>query len=146
MSKAQTDIRTTSYDEVAARPFGYQGTIDDVLAQIRAEDDAQSQQPTARAELIRFLNVGGPSVGGPSVEMDESPRYGLDEPADEPGFYTLAYALKHFPHSFQPPSLTERLGSLTKSQQAVYIVARASFGVEESLAKAEAYPYPAVRS
>ena len=38
MSKAQTDIRSTSYDALSARPFGYQGTIDEVIAQIRAED------------------------------------------------------------------------------------------------------------
>ena len=60
MSKAQTDIRTTSYDVKAARPFGYQGTVQEVLAQMRAEDDGiegQAQHVSARVELLKFLGV-----------------------------------------------------------------------------------------
>jgi hypothetical protein len=56
MSKAQTDIRTTSYDAATANAFGYQGTIEDVLAQVRAEVDVK---PTinGRQELLGYLGV-----------------------------------------------------------------------------------------
>lgn len=98
MAKAQTDIRTTSYDTLAARPFGYQGTINDVLEQIRAESAQQSQMPTSRVELLNYLGVSRLNPRGPSVEMDQDVRYG----EEEPGFYTLAYAQKHFPQCFKP--------------------------------------------
>lgn len=149
MSKAQTDIRTTSYDAATANAFGYQGTIDEVLAQIRMELDVK---PTikARAELLHYLGVDRIPSAGPNVELDESPRYG-DEPSDEPGRYTLAYAQKHFPESFYraPDAVQEiadRLANLTESQLHVYRAARVYNGVRLSLAIAERYPYPAVRS
>jgi hypothetical protein len=81
MSKAQTDIRTTSYDVWAARPHGYQGDLDSVLAQVRSEPDTQHQDPRGRTELRMFLGVAAKheSVSnGPSVEMDASPRYGFE--------------------------------------------------------------------
>src|SRR5271166_1357205 len=149
MSKAQTDIRTTSYDAKTANAFGYQGTIEDALAQIRSEPDVEPTT-SARAELLMFLGVDKVPSAGPSVEMDESPRYGL-EPSTEPGFYTLAYAQKHFPESFyrSPNSnqdIADRFANLSDSQLLVYRLRRLNFGVRDSLAAAEAFPYPAVRS
>ena len=144
MSKAQTDIRTTSYDAKTANAFGYQGTIEDALEQIRSEPDIQ---PTisARAELLMFLGVNRIPSAGPSVEMDESPRYG-DEPSTDPGFYTLAYAQKHFPDSFIVHDLGPRLLALSDAQLRLYRTLREHNSVRDSLAKAEAFPYPAVRS
>ena len=78
MSKAQTDIRTTSYDAWAARPEGYQGEINDVIAQIRAEDDdlGNLYWPSERRELEFFLGVDKLQSRSPSVEMDQDVRYG----------------------------------------------------------------------
>jgi hypothetical protein len=112
MSKAQTDIRTTSYDAAHARPFGYQGTIDDVIAQIRAEpEEVRAYWPLnisrERFELLDFLNVHKVSWHfGPwrrqfmaKVE-DDSVEYGAPEQPQEPSFYTLDYARKAWPHNF----------------------------------------------
>lgn len=147
MSKAQTDIRSTSYDALAARPFGYTGTIDEVIAQIRSEPDtAPKPFGTERAELLMFLGVNKVTNTGPSVELDENPRYGVPE-NNEPGFYTLAYAQKHFPDSFRYiPSLGERLLALDAAQLRLYQNLREKMGVREALARAEAYPYPAPQS
>jgi len=149
MSKAQTDIRTTSYDEVAARPFGYEGTIDEALAQIQAEDDdyMDVRGAAARDELLVFLGVNKIPAAGPSVELDESPRYGLDEDTG-PSKYSLEYAMKNFPGCFPVPGSFEvasRFANLSQSQFQVYARARLAYGVLESLGIAEAYPYPVVR-
>jgi len=147
MSKAQTDIRTTSYDELAARPFGYQGTIEDVLAQIRAEPNVPRNRLNGRAELLMFLGADRVPSAGPSVELDESPRYGLDEDTG-PSKYSLEYAMKNFPGCFPVPGSFEvasRFAKLSQSQFQVYARARLAYGVLESLGIAEAYPYPAVR-
>ena len=145
MSKAQTDIRTTSYDELAARPFGYQGTIEDVLAQIRAEPNVPRNRLNGRAELLMFLGADRVPSAGPSVELDESPRYGF-EPSTEPGFYTLAYAQKHFPESFIVHDLGPRLIALNDAQLRLYRALREHNSVRDSLARAEAYPYPVPQS
>lgn len=86
MSKAQTDIRSTSYDAATANPYGYQGTIAEALAQIRAERgpvrlySADVVRRGVRAELLRYLGVELRLIeSGPSVEMDENPRYGEPE-------------------------------------------------------------------
>jgi hypothetical protein len=120
MSKAQTDIRTTSYDALSARPFGYQGTIDEVIAQIRDEDDLYSSyfsdRPTGRSELLHFLGadksvtelsgfqlkqIHMPAVYVFPMNEDEdwSVHYGepdSDSPKKlgvyDPGFYSLAHA------------------------------------------------------
>jgi len=96
MAKAQTDIRTTSYDTLAARPFGYQGAIDDVIAQIRAESAQQSQMPTSRVELLNYLGVSRLNPRGPSVELDTDVRYGADPKQQldvlDPGFFSVAHA------------------------------------------------------
>jgi hypothetical protein len=100
MSKAQTDIRSTSYDALSARPFGYEGTIDEVIAQIRAEDDLYSSyfsdRPTGRTELRVFLGVPPKHLSvstGPSVELDQDVRYGAPELGiNDPGFYGLENA------------------------------------------------------
>jgi hypothetical protein len=130
MSKAQTDIRTTSYDANQANAVGYQGTLDDALAQVRAERDFPVTN-RARAELLHYLGVDRPIEqmsgiqlhGNPfardgyfedyygylSVE-DDSVQYGkpdaddalLVELFDQPEHsrFSLEYALKAFPGSF----------------------------------------------
>ena len=100
MSKAQTDIRTTSYDALTANPDGYQGTIDEVITQIRSNPYTTYTGPSARSDLLHYLGVDRGPSNGPSVEMDEDARYGF-EPSTEPSFYSLAYALKHFPGNFR---------------------------------------------
>lgn len=96
MAKAQTDIRTTSYDIWNACPNGYQGTIDDVLAQLRNEPDHGRDPTYTRYELQAFLRVNKIPSAGPSVELDQDVRYGADEPETldvfDPGFYRLAHA------------------------------------------------------
>jgi hypothetical protein len=62
MSKAQTDIRTTSYNAATANPHGYVGTLDDALAQVRAEpDEVRAYWPLnisrERYELLNFLGL-----------------------------------------------------------------------------------------
>jgi hypothetical protein len=146
MSKAQTDIRSTSYDAASANPFGYQGTIDDALAQIRAEPLNHYTGPSVRSLLLQYLGVDYMGwMDGPSVDMDENPRYGF-EPSEEPSKYSLAYALAHFPGSFLHQSIVDRIRNLTDSQLLIFRAARESlFSVEESLARAEAYPFPVPR-
>jgi hypothetical protein len=74
--KAQTDIRTTSYDEVYARPYGYQGTIDDVIHQMQGEHSLGQPELHGRAELLHFLGVDKIASNGPSVELDQGVWYG----------------------------------------------------------------------
>jgi hypothetical protein len=127
MSKAQTDIRTTSYDALTANPVGYQGTLDDVLAQVRAEKNIPAKAITARQELYRFLGItkakselSGTQAPGPHMpgvyifpmneDEDDSVQYGkpdaddalLVELFDQPKHsrFSLEYALKAFPGSF----------------------------------------------
>jgi hypothetical protein len=120
MSKAQTDIRATSYNAATANPNGYVGTIDDVIAQIRAEpNEVRVYWPLnmsrERHELLGFLGVIRRSRPMSGVEMevyseddfdheayteDDSVEYGAPEAPVEPGFYTLAYARKAWPHNF----------------------------------------------
>jgi hypothetical protein len=105
------DVRSTSHDAASANVHGYVGTIEDSLAQIRAEADvARPYWPLnmsrERYELLGFLNQRSKHVTarrGPSVEMDEvnESSYGVPEAPVEPGFYTLAYAQKHFPQNFK---------------------------------------------
>lgn len=144
MSKAQTDIRTTSYDALTANPNGYVGTIDDALTQIREEmKNADYYGRAARPELLQYLGVANTPSAGPSVEMDENPRYGFEPKVEEPSFYSLAYALKHFPGSFLHRSTVDRFKALSDSQLQLFRAYRASaLSVEESLARVEAYPYP----
>jgi hypothetical protein len=96
MSKAQTDIRATSYDELAARPDGYQGSIDSVIAQIRGEGGWQSKRLfNARVELLQYLGVKSTPSEGPSVELDQDVSYGAEDVTlgvYDPGFYSLAHA------------------------------------------------------
>jgi hypothetical protein len=96
MAKAQTDIRTTSYDALAARPEGYQGTIDEVILQIRYEPRRQAQDVTARVELLNYLGVSRLNPRGPSVELDTDVRYGADPKQQldvlDPGFFSVAHA------------------------------------------------------
>lgn len=104
MSKAQTDIRTTSYDGATANPFGYIGTIEDVLAQIRSEADIK---PTinARAELIMFLGADKIPSAGPSTADDEGVWYGAPDVPKQPwdglSPWSLEYAMLRWPQSFK---------------------------------------------
>jgi hypothetical protein len=121
MSKAQTDIRTTSYDVNQANAFGYVGTIEDALAQIRAE----TQFPVtnrARAELLHFLGadksvtelsgIQAPSDHMPGVyvfpmneDEDWSVHYGEQaipkQPWDAFSPYSLEYAMARWPQNFR---------------------------------------------
>jgi hypothetical protein len=122
MSKAQTDIRATSYNAATANPNGYTGTIDDAIAQIRAEpDEVRAYLPLnasrERHELLGFLGVhkrnfsgvqgsAGWTVDGdyrypaaPTVE-NWSVEYGAPEAPVEPGKWSLAYAKKRWPECF----------------------------------------------
>lgn len=102
------DVRATSYDAATANVHGYVGTIDDALAQIRAEPDVPRPYwplniSRERFELLGFLGVlkvqKGVKGGPPE---DDTVEYGAPAaPSDEPGFYTLAYAQKHFPSNFK---------------------------------------------
>ena len=96
MSKAQTDIRTTSYDALNANPNGYVGTIDDALAQIRSSPSVpRFTRGYAREELLNYLGVKASYSNGPSVELDEYVRYGAEDVTlgvYDPGFYSLANA------------------------------------------------------
>lgn len=105
MSKAQTDIRTTSYDWWSARPYGYQGTIDDVLGQIRAEPDHGSDPTYTRYELLHYLGVSKLLSTGPSVELDQDVRYGAPDvptpPWDGLSPFSLEYAMARWPENFR---------------------------------------------
>lgn len=125
MSKAQTDIRRTSYNATTANAAGYVGTIDDAIAQIRAEpEEVRAYWPfnisRERHELLGLLGVHKPKdelsgiqkfVPMPTSYVYPSDwtfddgaldhvEYGVPEQPREPGFYTLAYAQNHFPSSF----------------------------------------------
>ncbi len=135
MSKAQTDIRTTSYDARTARPFGYQGNIDDVIAQIHAEPEVSAPVIRARTELLMFLGVHKVFSSGPSVEMDEGVRYGA--PLSRYGA-PLSYS--------EIISVMNRVALLDERQARVYLAARlGGNSAEVALQYAEHYPYPAPR-
>jgi hypothetical protein len=101
------DVRSTSYNAATANPYGYTGTIEDVIAQIRAEpEEVRGYWPLnvtrERHELLGFLGAHKVGAFGPwrnaymaKVE-DDTVEYGVPEP----GFYTLAYARKAWPQSF----------------------------------------------
>jgi hypothetical protein len=72
MSKAQTDIRTTSYDANQANAVGYQGTLDDALAQVRAERDFPVTN-RARAELLHYLGVDRPIEQMSGIQLHGNP-------------------------------------------------------------------------
>jgi len=108
MSKAQTDIRSTSYDALNANPNGYVGTIDDALAQIRRTPSVpRFTRGYAREELLNYLGVKASYSNGPSVQLDQDVSYGAEDvtlgvydPVSmgltlgifDPGFYGLANA------------------------------------------------------
>jgi hypothetical protein len=121
MAKAQTDIRTTSYDVNQANAFGYVGTIEDALTQIRAE----TQFPVtnrARAELLHFLGadksvtelsgfqlkpIHMPAVYVFPMNEDEdwSVHYGEPDAPKQPwdafSPYSLEYAMARWPQNFR---------------------------------------------
>ena len=122
------DVRATSYNAATANAVGYVGTIEDAIAQIQAEPDEERPYwplriSRERYELLGFLGVlrsagemsglRGWSAGIPTVwtgngfrtlfrtPEDDAVEYGAPDQPDEPGFYTLAYAIKHWPHCFK---------------------------------------------
>jgi hypothetical protein len=122
------DVRSTSYNAATANPDGYMGSIDDAIAQIKAEpDEVRGYWPMnmsrERYELLGFLGVLRPvelmsgvqlwprnvdvtrsmlaRLARARVPEDDTVVYGAPEAPVEPGFYTLAYAQKHFPQSFK---------------------------------------------
>ncbi len=111
MSKAQTDIRTTSYDVLTANPDGYVGTIEDALAQIRAEEDVPPPPITSRWELLNFLGVFKPFTSGIQAprSVQHVPRL-FPEPEDDSVFYgaswdrfspwSVEYAQARWPENF----------------------------------------------
>lgn len=145
MSKAQTDIRTTSYDAASARPHGYQGLIDDVVAQIKAEPDAPHQGLQGREELLHYLGVDKVPTTL-AVPEDDSVEYGA--PAQEKMGFSLPHAIEKgwIPKSIGVGQLSKRFDALTDQQMEIYWIARKQHGVRHALAIANAYPYPAVLS
>jgi hypothetical protein len=130
MSEAKTDIRATSYDSAYdsayARPDGFQGDFDEVLTQMRCGSEFAPPALNGRAELLHYLGVDKVHTSGSRLDLDERPRYGFDEPAAGPGFYTLQYALDNWPQNF----LSRQL----------------HYSAEDAVARAEAYPYPAPKA
>ncbi len=112
MSKAQTDIRRTSYDAASANPNGYQGSLDDALAQVSQEPDRRSYSPGAvqrgmRAELLMFLGVD--LRPGTADDEDWSVEYGIAriEPKRAPSPYSLEYAQQRWPQNFLATDMPE---------------------------------------
>lgn len=55
--KYVNDVRKSSHDPRTANPVGYQGTIEDALAQIRTEPHVENDAGTSRDQLLKFLRV-----------------------------------------------------------------------------------------
>jgi hypothetical protein len=70
---------------------GYTGTIDDVLAQIRAEPDEQAQHISARAMLLRYLGVDRM----PSLEDNEDWSVEITGAPQPENKFSLEYAFDH---------------------------------------------------
>jgi len=127
-SKAVNDVRATSFDAASHRPLGYQGTIDEVIAQVRAEPDvARPYWPLnitrERHELLGFLGVlrsqqsmsGRMDPSGYKCVADLEREERVEDDSVEYGVpvawssgtvtghseYSLAYALENFPKSFK---------------------------------------------
>jgi hypothetical protein len=121
------DIRSTSYDAASANAIGYQGTLDDALAQVRTElEPAATYWPLnisrSRFELLGFLGVNRPTftMSGqqtyPAAHRiaqvllarmsrrtrpeDYSVEYGAPELPAEMSKYSLEHALKNWPENF----------------------------------------------
>jgi hypothetical protein len=98
MAKVQTDIRSTSYDAATAKPFGYRGTLDVVLAQIRSEPNVNNGR-MARPELLSFLSVDKVKSELSGIQ-DDSVVYGAPDEPVEPSKYSLEYAIARWPENF----------------------------------------------
>jgi hypothetical protein len=144
MSKVSTDIRRTSYDPDTANPDGYVGTLDDALAQIRAQEDID-QSITARGALLDYLGLDRASWQLSGVQQPSDPYrdYGFWEDWVEDD--SVEYRDPPPPVSLHDQGIGSRLDALNDQQMEVYWAARVRVGVREALAYAEAYPYPAVR-
>jgi hypothetical protein len=120
-SKAVSDIRASSYDAATANAVGYSGSIDDALAQIRAEDDIQPFPISARTALLMFLGVtlNQPMQMGAfwnKVETEDE-RDALNDwismPSDiapAPGPYSVEYAMQQWPENFRISRIENDVG------------------------------------
>lgn len=167
-NKFDGDVRPLSNDQ---RYMGvvFEGLMDDAIQQAYdAPDHGLAEQPTHprsisrdRWNLLEHLNLTSHylpnAVVGRTralmIEMAADRISFENEAADavkaeqEPGFYTLEYATKHWPDNFAAAdNMVKRLRALNESQLVVYAEYRSEFGIRESLDKAEAYPYPAPSS
>lgn len=55
--KYVNDVRKSSHDPRTANARGYQGTTEQALEQIRAEELTENDAGTAREQLLKFLRV-----------------------------------------------------------------------------------------
>ena len=121
------DIRSTSYDAASANPEGYQGTLDDALAQVRSTPDPVSiywplNMSRSRYELLSFLGVNRPKFMMSGKQQspdhasvlrgvldhivrrthaeDDSVEYGAPELPVGMSKYSLEYALENWPENF----------------------------------------------
>jgi hypothetical protein len=126
------DIRATSYDAATANTHGYQGTLDDALAQVRIElEPAATYWPLnmsrSRFELLGFLGLNRPTftMSGQQVfptasritqdllarmsqrvhPEDDSVEYGAPELPVGMSKYSLEHALRNWPENFSAGKL-----------------------------------------
>src|SRR5271166_5290704 len=142
-SKFDGDVRPLSNDQKYMGVV-FSGSMKNAIKQAKAAPDhglAEQYVPAGmsrnRAVLLEHLNLLPKPAPAPK--------------AKEPGFYTLAYAQKHFPESFYrapdaDQGVADRMANLSEAQLRIYLIYRLHNGVRVSLDKAEAYPYPAAQS
>src|SRR5271166_1789300 len=142
-SKFDGDVRPLSNDQ---RYMGvvFTGSMKNAIKQAKAAPDhglAEQYVPAGmsrnRAALLEHLNLLPKPKGNTLREA--------------PSKYSLAYALAKFPESFYrlPNSnqdIADRMANLSEAQLRIFRMYRLHYTVRESLAKAEAYPYPAAQS
>lgn len=159
-NKFDGDVRPLSNDpRYMGVVFGGVDTIDEAIDQARAmPDHGVAEQVTygkmngARAALLEHLNI----LHDAPMPDDEDWSVAYGAPAAEPKMsFSLAHAQRMGWLSEQSRDaiqdlnhyeLMARIGELSPSQQRLYAIAREDHDVRDSLAIAEAYPYPAALS
>jgi len=144
MSKYVNDVRALSSNEKYMGVV-FTGSMKNAIKQAKAAPDhglSEQYVPAGmsrnRAVLLEHLNLLPKPTPNPT-------------PKDGPSKYSLAYALAKFPESFYrlPNSnqdIADRMANLSEAQLRIFRMYRLHYTVRESLAKAEAYPYPAAQS
>jgi hypothetical protein len=121
------DVRSTSYDAATANPHGYQGTLDDALAQVRAELNPVAtywplNMSRSRHELLGFLGLNRTTftmsgkqqspdldrvlrsmlkhIAQSAHSEDDSVEYGVPELPVDMSKYSLEHALNSWPENF----------------------------------------------